>query len=510
MSLRTLWSRLTGRAPAPGRDSGPTEKSLQSVLVERFAAHFPGAVVKGAEVALPFGGLTVRCQVNNVGGKGDLRSAALFFWIAGGPFDNSPVFASVSGYGPTPMQAVVIGCCNWACAFAPVLRAVAGEAATTDLQSFDVSVDGQRLRVFIDGLDRAMVTGDDDAAPEAAIREARGRLGREGWLLRRVLEEGPLPILRSDRPVLLSAFVFDGGPPPRVVEIKVNGGDWRPAHASLAAVEGTASGGLPFLRELAAAVPLGPAPALSRAAVERTLAGLAVPGGEGPRRSFTWRGFRAHDGRLGAPLAAAELAALEHEAQALPDDYRAFLREVGAAGAGPGYGLLSPLHPGQRALLRRSDPPGPALALAHGGCGITWLLALEGAPRGEVWVDARSGDGTLRRVDGSFAEWYRRWLDAAVRDVFPWGEWDSSGCAGTDVIVKVIKKVEEDGVPEEARAERLRAMLKPGSIRLSSGDTDFFAQGDRIDPCAGCVNVATFFGLDEDRFAAGVPSLQSR
>jgi hypothetical protein len=346
------------------------------------------------------------------------------------------------------------------------------------------------------------------AEPPEVMNDARQRVGRDGWMLRHVLASGTLPLMRSDRPILLSAFCMDTQSP-RTVEVKVNGGDWPPAHAALADLPFPAGNDIALLRELAVAVPLSPAPAIGRAALERTLASLEA-GPEGPRHSATWRGFRRHAGRLGAPLLPAELEQLQAATPGLPDDYLAFLRDVGHTGAGPGYGLLSPLHPAQKRLAERTEEPGRSLALAHAGCGVMWLLALQGERRGEVWVDASSSDGTVRRVDATFSGWYRRWIDAAVRDFVPWIDWDNHACAAAHVMVQLLEQLDGEGVPRDERPQRLAQMIGPGAIKLSAGGSESFGKGDPLDPCAGCVALVGNFGQPEDVFAHGQPPLCAR
>jgi hypothetical protein len=501
-AIRELWRKLIRRpaaaAPVPPADSRPI--SLEEVLVERFAAHFPGAMVTGPTVAMPFAGLSVRCELGEAQMFGGKHTVACYFWLSGGPFDNGPVFASVSGYGANPMEAVVMGCCNWACAFGPVLRAGLGGELPPDVDSFDALVDGQPVRVHLQHLDRTVTSDDADGSPEDKIRQARERLGPNGWLLRRVVESGTLPVLRSDRPVLLSAFVMDK--PDALVEVKVNGGDWPLAHAALADLGPVPAGAIPMMRELGVMIPLSPPPPLSRGALARTLRALAPDEGRSPRSSTTWRGFRSYPAQIDALPSATGLD--------LPDDYAAFLRDAALAGAGPGYGLLSPSHPAQGALLERQEPPGPSVALAHAGCGVMWLLALEGKTRGEVWVDAGGSDGSVKRVDASFSAWYRRWMDSVVRDSFPWIDWDSGACATASIFVQLHERLRNEGVSASDEGARMRTLLKVGSIRLRAGGSDFFDAGDAIDPCAGCVALAARLGVSEDVFAIGIPPHQGR
>ncbi len=181
-----------------------------------------------------------------------------------------------------------------------------------------------------------------------------------------------------------------------------------------------------LLRELAVLVPVAPPAPLKREGVARTLAGLRRESDGQSRTALRWRGWRQHGGVLGAPLSEGEVAQLEADVGPLPPDHRQFLMAVSASGAGPGYGLLPPAGAAQRRLSEGSfsfedgaspdGGPEGVLALAHAGCGIVWYLVLRGPRAGEVWCDCRSSDGRVRRVAGSFTDWYREWLDAAVED----------------------------------------------------------------------------------------------
>lgn len=182
-------------------------------------------------------------------------------------------------------------------------------------------------------------------------------------------------------------------------------------------------------------------------------------------------GGTGHRFRLADPLSEAEVA--EAEAQwgvSLPADYRAFLLEVGAGGAGPFYGLTTLSRtdagwlwsdPGGGTRHERLRLPCPdvedseraqaeheskepiesdfedeaafdaayrawleedeklsdwflsgAVCLSHEGCGYFDWLVVSGPQRGQVWLDERAGDGRfspLGRV--GFADWYLRWVE---------------------------------------------------------------------------------------------------
>ncbi|MBX9364993.1 SMI1/KNR4 family protein [Streptomyces sp. WAC04114] len=182
-------------------------------------------------------------------------------------------------------------------------------------------------------------------------------------------------------------------------------------------------------------------------------------------------GGTGHQFQLADPLSEADVA--EAEAQwgvSLPADYRAFLLEVGAGGAGPFYGLTTLSRtdagwlwsdPGGGTVHERLRFPCPdveesmraqaeherkepvesdfdneeafdaayrawleedeelsdwllsgAVCLSHEGCGYFDWLVVSGPQRGQVCVDERAGDGRfspLGRV--GFADWYLDWVE---------------------------------------------------------------------------------------------------
>ncbi|MGH3209891.1 MAG: SMI1/KNR4 family protein [Trebonia sp.] len=156
---------------------------------------------------------------------------------------------------------------------------------------------------------------------------------------------------------------------------------------------------------------------------------------------FTWFGSSAHRYSLNQPLTAPEVTAFEtRHGVSLPEDYRAFLLEVGDGGAGPFYGLFrldrsdlsgwndSDLLPGFLAgTFPHTRPwnelddevqdehvdPTPILGslnLSHQGCGYMVRLVLNGPQRGTLWQDGRSSDMGITPFAPDFPTWYLRWL----------------------------------------------------------------------------------------------------
>ncbi|MDX9719449.1 MAG: SMI1/KNR4 family protein [Myxococcota bacterium] len=176
--------------------------------------------------------------------------------------------------------------------------------------------------------------------------------------------------------------------------------------------------------------------------------------------------------RFAKPLSPHKLEAFENQYQLrLPEDYRDFLLYVGNGGGGPDYGiaplqawaidalprlevrvqgernlaegaseLLSTVATPERAPLRcaasllrpfplerawsvEEEPPpfspgstpyDGCLELSDLGCGYFTFLVVNGARRGEVWIDysAAMDDAKLEPIAASFRDWFeRQWLD---------------------------------------------------------------------------------------------------
>lgn len=123
-------------------------------------------------------------------------------------------------------------------------------------------------------------------------------------------------------------------------------------------------------------------------------------------------------------LSIAELDLLEAPFGALPAQYRAFLLEVGARGAGPYYGLLAPEPPAAYHGAAQPDPRRPfrggghaldgTLCLAQQGCGGRSLLVIAGPHAGEVWSDWTTELGPLEREATSLFAWFEAWIERSL------------------------------------------------------------------------------------------------
>jgi len=158
-------------------------------------------------------------------------------------------------------------------------------------------------------------------------------------------------------------------------------------------------------------------------------------------------GAGRHGFVLASTLSQAEVKAFEEKhGIVLPEEYRAFLTEVGNGGAGPFYGINplglnewgDPLEGEEFGSLRRPFPgslpvntPGPefsaedlldgCLQIAHQGCGYYVLLVVSGPFRDSLWEDLRVIDGGLRPLldekggNLGFGDWYMAWLRSPLR-----------------------------------------------------------------------------------------------
>ena len=456
------------------------------LLAQTIARHFEGSSVEGSVARIGLGGVEVDCQVNSVREMGAYQAASLFFQLSGGPLGPDPIFASISGYEKSAEAAIVGGACNWACAFGPVLRAGLTGVGDPEADEFEIVLDGCRYRGVVEGMDRVMML--DAGAPEGLIRETRDRLGADPWLTPQILTSSALPVLTTSGPTILSVFLSQG-PQGQTLEVKVNGTDWGPACSQTEGPEVSRANAIVMLRELAVLTVIEPAPP-QREAVQRTLDGLAHR--VDPEQVAGWPGWQAHGGQLGDLLADVEVSVIEVDTGTLPADYRYFLTQVaGPGGAGPGYGLSHPR------LIDRS------VLLAHAGCGVAWVLRLDPAEYGTVWVDAVGSDGTFTKVADSFTEWFTDWLDASVRDQRPWVHWDVGQCATPGVLGQALTAKDQKNPRREGEPPSLAGSFGPGAILISSGE-GYFPEGTALDPCHGCVHLAARLDLPPNVFVPGI------
>ena len=235
------------------------------------------------------------------------------------------------------------------------------------------------------------------------------------------------------------------------------------------------------------------------------------------RRRF---GAAHHRYELAPPLTGAALDALDAQlGAALPDELRGFAAAVGAGGAGPGYGIV----PVDRAVAYVvSAPPGApwtrALPLAHVGCGYAAVAVLDGAARGEIWIDARA-IGVLRPIHASFTAFYLDWIDRLAHARWPDAHVPPGACALASALSGYLAHREAAaGLAAGTLAgEPLRdalARLGPGAIAVAAeSSVAWFDPHDRVDPCIACARLVDNLagdGLCRDAVAPGRPPIPLR
>ncbi|MEK3788416.1 SMI1/KNR4 family protein [Paenibacillus sp. FSL K6-1230] len=177
-------------------------------------------------------------------------------------------------------------------------------------------------------------------------------------------------------------------------------------------------------------------------------------------------GADCHDYELDPVKTPEEIRQLESDWNvSLPEDYKAFLMEIGAGGAGPYYGLEKP-EEGIYVDLDYKDLPNDIsgefpytetwnpevdwfeddvdedesaakdeeyfsdrhsagmLRISNFGCGVTMNLIVNGNSYGEIWVDDRGNSGGIypdqyfgNKDRLNFLDWYELWLDQSLAKV---------------------------------------------------------------------------------------------
>jgi len=228
-------------------------------------------------------------------------------------------------------------------------------------------------------------------------------------------------------------------------------------------------------------------------------------------------GASHHRYALSPPLTLAELAQLEGRLGltrvTLPDDLRGFATEIGAGGAGPGYGIV----PLDRAAAYVVAAPANApwtrgLPLAHLGCGYTAVAVLDGGARGEVWIDARA-IGVTTPMHSSFTAFYLDWIDRLAHARWPEAHVPPGACALAAALSGYLSHCEaERGLAAGTLAgDALRdalSRLGPGAIAVAAeSSVAWFDDDDRVDPCIACARLLDNLaadGLRRDVVAPGV------
>jgi hypothetical protein len=183
--------------------------------------------------------------------------------------------------------------------------------------------------------------------------------------------------------------------------------------------------------------------------------------GEVRARKLETFGSKAHGFALGPPLAESEVRAFEDaHGVTLPADFRAFITQAGASGAGPYHGLL-PLESWDLTLVDHTRAPDwlarpccfapdmprdedtyaaatkdaiepfqGAIAIVDQGCTYYAALVVSGPHRGRVMHVDVNGSVPYFVENEDFLSWYERWLDELL-----WGHehfWFGTGMPGNE------------------------------------------------------------------------------
>ncbi len=445
-------------------------QALTGLMAESLLAHIPGASRESHNVlGLPVGGLRLKVLVQQVLHGGCVTQQHV--WLHGGVLGERWIEDNFAGMGANPQDCVVRGAHDWVASTYQAVAAAFGATSATH----QMTIDGTNYDVY------------------TSPRTLRG----QGVALSNAIAE-PLVLRYADAlgvlytgPTFISTFVARSGGG-ETIEVKVDGSDWPTRDAV---------GALPWpdadyssVREFSVLIPCD-TPNWSAAAIRRTLERL--PKSESGPGTF---GASTHRWRVDPPLDSAP--------PGVPDDYAWFVTNVSASGAGPGYGLMSPVHEAQASLREGTfdgTAPRGVIALAHHGCGALTLLVCGGPHHGEVWVDARSNEAGFSRIASSFREYYFGWiLRSARREPEP-RVLDPSGCAMPRALSSFLNALDPG-----ADAKAAVSGLSNGAVATTATGDEYFDQGDNLDLCTGCWHVGYGLGLQPRHVVAGVQPKQGR
>lgn len=231
-------------------------------------------------------------------------------------------------------------------------------------------------------------------------------------------------------------------------------------------------------------------------------------------------GADVHGFKLAPPMPEAQVARIESAIGVrLPEDYREFLTQVGAFGAGPGYGLVNLDHPSQWdgpasaefivptvCVITGNDgsevvghsnftPEREGMVmLADHGCGKLSLLVVNGEDVGAVYTDLTGIDAGLVRCHDDFWQWYGAWLDELRRGTESPALGDPSLCSTPRALSNYFRNYAEKalGSPEASISpEQMRVLLEGignGGIRCGTEAGRFFIE-QNVRMCASCVSM---------------------